>query len=208
MHRPCAQGGMVAGGRGWHSGFMTQKLNLELRSGLPEHLRVLAEKYPRRDWYGNPNFNDLTAFWLDRHLMFRELLDRLIAGTEAFLDAETAGYGPELARYSGFLLNQLHGHHQIEDAHYFPRFQAFDTRLVQAFDLLDGDHHALDAHLHDLADQTNAVLQKLANGGAARDDAGRLLTVQQAFKGFLNRHLMDEEEIIVPIVLEYGAELE
>ena len=47
----------------------------------------------------------------------------------------------------------------------------------------------------------------MQQGQKARDEAGRLLDVQEGFKTFLDRHLMDEEEIIVPIVLEYGAEM-
>ncbi|MFU8883627.1 MAG: hemerythrin domain-containing protein [Rhodobacterales bacterium] len=186
---------------------MNDKLSIETRKGLPEHLRVLAALYPRATWRGHANFNDLTAFWLDRHMMFRQVLDKVIGDTQAHLDGNAGRYGPELSRYTGFFLDQLHGHHQIEDQHYFPKFMAMDKRLEQAFEILDADHHALDHHLTQLADHTNHVLRALQQGQKARDEAGRLLAVQEGFKLFLDRHLMDEEEIIVPIVLEYGAEM-
>jgi len=186
---------------------MSDMFSIETRTGLPEHLRVLADRYPRAQWRGHMNFNDLTSFWLERHLMFRQVLDKVIGDTQAHLDGHSARYGAELSRYTGFFLNQLHGHHQIEDQHYFPQFMAMDKRLVQAFDILDADHHALDHHLNSLADHTNQVLRALQQGDAARDAAGRLLAAQEGFKVFLDRHLMDEEEIIVPIVLEYGAEM-
>lgn len=186
---------------------MSNVFSIETRKGLPEHLRVLADRYPRAEWRGHMNFNDLTSFWLERHLMFRQVLDKVIGDTQAHLDGKALRYGPELSRYTGFFLDQLHGHHQIEDQHYFPQFMAMDKRLEQAFDILDADHHALDHHLNSLADHTNQVLRALQQGQKARDEAGRLLAAQEGFKTFLDRHLMDEEEIIVPIVLEYGADM-
>lgn len=191
---------------------MENDLTLATRTGLPEHLRVLADKYPREIWRGHANFNELTAFWLDRHLMFRQVLDKLITDTQGFLD-DKAGqrYGPELSRYTGFFLQQLHGHHGIEDDHYFPQFKPLDSRVSGAFELLDHDHHALDGHLHALAEDTNALLRALQSGQggkyAGRDQAGVLLARHEGFKRFLNRHLTDEEEVIVPLVLEYGADM-
>ena len=187
---------------------MDSKLTLDTRTGLPDHLRVLAEKYPRDMWRGHANFNELTAFWLDRHVMFRQVLDKLIGDTQAHLD-DKAGprFGPELSRYTGFFLQQLHGHHGIEDAHYFPQFKPLDARVAGAFDLLDHDHHALDGHLHALADDTNAVLRALQAGQGSRDAAGALLARHESFRLFLDRHLTDEEEVIVPLVLEYGADM-
>ncbi len=186
---------------------MDKAFSIETRKGLPDHLRLLADLYPRAAWQGHQNFNGLTSFWLERHMMFRQVLDKIIGDTQAHLDGNAGRYGPELSRYTGFFLDQLHGHHQIEDQHYFPQFIALDKRLEQAFDILDADHHALDHHLNALADHTNQVLRALQKNDKDRDAAGRLLVVQEGFKTFLDRHLMDEEEIIVPIVLEYGAEM-
>ncbi|WP_296766731.1 hemerythrin domain-containing protein [Sediminimonas sp.] len=187
---------------------MSDELDLDIRTGLPAHLRVLAEKYPRAQWRGHRNFNDLTAFWLERHLMFRKLLDKLVGDAQQQLDEAQPRYGAELSRYTGFFLEQLHGHHMIEDHAYFPKFQVFDKRLLRAFEVLDADHHALDRHMQELADSTNSVLQALGTGKGAHDSIGRLLSVQERFHGFMERHLSDEEEIIVPVVLEYGAEMD
>ena len=186
---------------------MTEELDLDTRTGLPAHLRVLAGKYPRAEWRGHPGFNDLTAFWLDRHLMFRKAMDRLVEGAQRQLDAAEPRFGAELSRVTGFLLEQLHGHHMIEDHAYFPRFRVIDARLARAFDVLDADHHALDRHMHDLAESTNAVLRALRAGYGANAGVGHLLEVQERFRRVLDRHLVDEEEIVVPVVLEYGAEM-
>lgn len=186
-------------------------LALDARTGLPPHLRTLADRYPRAVWTGHANFNGLTAFWLERHGMFRQVMDKILTDTQAQIDAAQPRYGAELARYTGFFLNELHGHHGIEDQHYFPKFSALDPRLAQGFEILDSDHHALDGHIHGLAEATNAVLGALKNGApqqsGAQDHLGRLEQAQSAFRRFLDRHLADEEEIIVPLILEYGAEM-
>ncbi len=181
---------------------------LDARTGLPPHLRLLADRYPRAVWTGHANFNGLTAFWLERHGMFRQVMDKILTDTQAQLDAPKSRFAPELSRYTGFFLNELHGHHGIEDQHYFPKFMALDSRLAQGFDILDSDHHALDGHIHALAGATNAVLATLKSGARAQEDLGRLEAAQSAFRRFLDRHLSDEEEIIVPLILEYGADMD
>jgi iron-sulfur cluster repair protein YtfE (RIC family) len=179
-------------------------LDIATRHGLPDELLVLARLYPRDGWRGHENFSDLTAFWLERHMMFREVLSRIESATEMHITRPQPRFGPEIARYTGFLLNQLHGHHGIEDQHYFPRLKLFDARLERAFVMLDADHHALDRQIHGLAEATNHVLTRLNAGQSA--EAGPLYDTQQSFAGFLDRHLSDEEEIVVPVLLEYGAD--
>jgi hemerythrin-like domain-containing protein len=187
---------------------METEFDLNLRQGLPPHLRVLADKFPRTTWQGHPNFSQLTAFWLDRHVMFRQVLTKLVDDTQLHLDGKSGPrYGAELSRYTGFFLDQLHSHHGIEDHHYFPQFKPLDVRVSRAFDLLDGDHHALDGHLHHLAEATNAVLRALQAGQPSRDSAAQLLACQEGFTRFLDRHLCDEEEVIVPLVLEYAPDI-
>jgi iron-sulfur cluster repair protein YtfE (RIC family) len=180
-------------------------LALETRTGLPDALRVLLEEYPREGWDGHRHFEGLVRFWMERHLMFREVMDRLNAAAEARLDDRIDGqtFGQQTARLGGFLLNQLHGHHMIEDQHYFPVLAQMETRLGAGFDLLDGDHHALDGHIQAMADGMNTTLRALGQG-AARDETGRLHADLGRFAGFLNRHLIDEEELVVPVILKHG----
>lgn len=185
--------------------------DLETRERLPDALRVLVQEYPRDIWHSHRNFDALTRFWLERHMMFREVLGRVRGETEQYLDGAADGqaYGARTARLTGFLLNELHGHHQIEDLHYFPKLAALEGRLEAGFALLDADHHALDGHLHGLADDTNAVLQALSSGPAAvaRDAAGPLQARLQRFERFLDRHLIDEEELVIPVILHHAPRL-
>ncbi len=179
---------------------MSDELSLTHRDGLPDALRVLLDAYPRADWPGHSNFGGLVQFWLDRHLMFRRLCATLQADAQAAVDGEMdpQKYRARVSQLGGMLVNQLHGHHQIEDAHYFPVLMQIETRLERGFNILDRDHHDLDGLLSRFTDKANAVLQ----GGAA----GPLLTEVEGFETFLNRHLEDEEDLVVPVILKHGPE--
>ena len=181
-----------------------RSLSLEVRGGLPEPLRVLLEEYPREAWEADPGFSQLIRFWLDRHVMFRSLLQRLQSDAESALDGKTSPdhYARALARFGGIFVNELHGHHTIEDRHYFPTLATKDARIESGFGLLDADHHALDGHLHAFAERANAVLS--APPHARHDATGRFRDGLAGFAPLLDRHLVDEEELVVPVLLKYG----
>lgn len=181
-------------------------LDLSSRTGLPDALRVLADAYPRGIWQGHENFGQLVRFWMERHVMFRDLIGKLREETQGYLDGKAGieAYAPHLSRYGGFFLNQLHGHHQIEDMHYFPQLVGFDPRIERGFEMLEKDHEAIDPMLQDFAEAANAVLGQVQDAGAAREAAGRFLEQVDGFDRLLNRHLTDEEDIVVPVILKTG----
>jgi iron-sulfur cluster repair protein YtfE (RIC family) len=179
-------------------------LALDLRTGLPDALRVLLSDYPRAGWATHPGYDGLIRFWLDRHMMFRQILARLQQQTQDTLDKrlDFNGFRQQTGRLGGAFVQELHGHHGIEDAHYFPILAQKDARIAQAFALLDRDHHVLDAHLNTFVERANAALRAPGpdsrDVGAFHDHLGRIATM-------LDRHLVDEEEIVVPVILKYGA---
>lgn len=177
-------------------------LSLDLRSGLPEPLRVLLADYPREGWAAHPNFRGLVEFWLDRHMMFRRILGALEADAGALADRRIEGgaYGARLARYGALFVGELHGHHHIEDAHYFPALLRSEPGLARGFDLLDGDHQALDGHLAAFAGMANGLLAS----ARPETEAAAFLDHLEGLRRFLDRHLTDEEELIVPIILRHG----
>lgn len=150
---------------------MTDPLALTTRTGLPDALRVLLDDYPRDGWQGHGNFGGMVQFWLQRHLMFREVLARLVAENEALLDRRVGieTYAPRLSRYGGFFLEQLHTHHHVEDSHYFPQLVALERRLERGFEMLETDHQAIDGFLNGFADGANAVLRRVEDPAAARE---------------------------------------
>ena len=180
-------------------------LSLDLRTGLPEALRVLLADYPREAWEADPQFHGLVSFWLERHMMFRKLMGHMTQETQAFLDGnrDAAGFAQGTARYGGLFVNQLHGHHQIEDHHYFPILRTRDARIETGFDLLDADHHALDGILNRFVEQANAAIQG-ATGPDPKAGAGALLDGLGTLDRLISRHLEDEEDLIVPVILRDG----
>ncbi len=175
-------------------------LALSHRDGLPDALRVLVEAFPRADWSAHANFGEMIQFWMQRHAMFRQLTLVLREDAQKYFDQGMIfdHYAQRLSHYGGTLLNQLHGHHQIEDAHYFPRLIQLDARLEKGFELLEADHEAMDGLLHGMADAANAAL---SSQGAK---TGAFLDQLQRFDTLLDRHLNDEEDIVVPVVLKTG----
>lgn len=181
--------------------------DLATRPGLPDALRVLLADYPRTGWQAHRHFDGLVRFWLDRHLAFRDLLAAMTADARAVLDArmDAEAYARRLSRLGGRFVGDLHGHHHIEDDHYFPMLSRMDDRLQRGFGLLDADHHAIAAHLDAFADAANAVLRAW-QGAGLRDAAGGFLRVLGDSAHLLDRHLTDEEDLVVPVILHHGPD--
>lgn len=183
-------------------------MTLETRTGLPEALRILARDYPRDLWHSHQNFDGLTRFWLERHLGFRASLADIERLSQDYLGGSIDAplYARHSARQIGGLLQDLHGHHQIEDLHYFPQLSRLDPRIASGFDLLEADHQALAGHIDQMAESTNAMLRTLRHS-ADRMAVARLLARAQSFARFIDRHLLDEEDLVVPAILHYAPDL-
>jgi len=186
-----------------------ESLALARRSGWPEDLRVLVARYPREQWQGHANLGEMARFWLSRHEMFRELAT-MIAAIEAEYRSgalPAAEFPRQLVPRLQFLLQQLGVHHQIEDLHYFPIFRAAEARLARGFDVLEGDHHAIHADMAATAETANALLRALAGEPHALKRCGDDYAQASGMliKGLI-RHLDDEEDLIVPLILDRGEE--
>jgi hemerythrin-like domain-containing protein len=182
-------------------------LELARRSGWPEDLRVLVSRFPREQWAGHANLGEMARFWLSRHAMFRELT-AMIRQIETEFRAGTlppAEFSKAFVPRLQFLLSQLEVHHQIEDYHYFPIFRAADARLARGFDVLEGDHHAIHADMAATAETANALLRALSGDADTLRRCGDDYAGASAarLKGLM-RHLDDEEDLIVPLILDRG----
>ena len=186
-----------------------EALALARRSGWPEDLRVLVARFPREQWEGHANLGEMARFWLSRHAMFRELA-AMIREIESQFRAgmlPPAEFPRLFVPRLQFLLSQLNAHHQIEDYHYFPIFRAADARLARGFDVLESDHHAIHADMARTAETANALLRALAGEADALRRCGEdYAGASGALLRGLIRHLDDEEDLIVPLILERGEE--
>ena len=183
------------------------ELALDSRAGWPADLRLLIERYPREAWGGHANLGAMAQFWLQRHDMFRalgaalgEATAALRAGTVSAQDFR-AWFAPRLQ----FFLQQLNAHHQVEDLHYFPVFQAAEARLARGFAVLETDHQVIHRQIDATVDAANALLRAAANDPDPLRRAGEHYAgVSGALLRLLTRHLGDEEDLIIPLILDRG----
>ena len=182
-------------------------LDIDSRTGWPDELRVLLEKYPRDSWRSRPS--PVAQFWLDKHDWFRHQCSALKSAGDDYREGRSdpmtfvTWLAPRLQNF----IAHLHGHHQVEDYHYFPAFRAAEQRLAPGFDALAADHELLHGGISDIVATVNAFIEAARAGDAT--DATRhagdryLASSEQMFRRLL-RHLNDEEDLIIPVMLDRG----
>ncbi len=183
------------------------EFDLLTRAGLPEDQRFLLETYPRDEWRAHPTIHGMAGFWLQRHDGFRDM-GRVLTGAisdyrEGRTDAE--GFARFFAPRLNHFLGNLDGHHNVEDHHYFPIFAAAESRLRRGFEILDGDHHMIHDALERNAGTANAFLAALkADDDTRRRAADAYAGENDRLVAMLMRHLDDEEDLIIPLILDRG----
>lgn len=182
-------------------------LGLVTRGGLPADLCYLVERYPRDDWTAHDNVHGMASMWLQRHAMFRDLGGILTGAIADYREERTdaQGFAQFFAPRLNFFLGHLDGHHNVEDHHYFPVFARVEPRLKRGFDILDADHHLIHDALEANAQTANAFLQALSGDGDAQRRAADAYADENArLVAMLARHLDDEEDLIIPLILDRG----
>lgn len=179
----------------------------QVRQGpLPDDMRTLLRDYPREAWPDHPNFAASIQNWMGAHQMFRQLAGITQKETERFLDntRDAEDYAGRLAYYGNQLVRNLHGHHGWEDRSFFPELANADARFEHGLDTLENDHLQLDNVLDRFTRQANRVVKLIQlDEYQARSEAGKVHDLSQEIGGFLNRHLADEEDLVVPIILHH-----
>jgi hypothetical protein len=179
-------------------------LLLDTRSGWPADLRLLIDRYPREVWADHANLGAMAQFWLQRHAMFRDIATALGHASAAFRDGNASAQDLRAwfpARLQ-FFLQQLNAHHQIEDLHYFPVFQAAEARLARGFDVLETDHRVIHEQIDATVEAANAFLRTPINDDALRRTGERYAAENDALLRLLTQHLGDEEDLIIPLILD------
>ncbi len=180
---------------------------LAKRDGLPADIAYLRATYPVPTWRAHRNFGELSAFWLQVHASLRDHGGQLQRTTRAFREGQldAGGFQRFFVPHLNQFLQHLNAHHQIEDSAYFPKFRALDRRMEVGFDLLEADHAAIHDALLASAEAARSLL-----GAVARDDdtrrraADAYATGADALLALLLRHLADEEDLVIPAMLEHG----
>ncbi len=179
---------------------------IHTRQGLPTEMQSLLRDYPRDIWPGHPNFARSIQNWMGAHQMFRKLAELSRTETEAFLDKsrDADSFAERFGYYGNLLVRNLHGHHGWEDHDFFPELSRADTRFDAGLDMLEADHIELNQVLDRFQRSGNrAIMLTQLDPAQAYDEAGILLEHTAAIDGFLQRHLTDEEDLVVPILLHH-----
>ena len=179
----------------------------EMRAGdMPSEMQSLLRTYPRDTWEAHPGFKEKTRHWLGAHRMFRQLGATVRKDTESYLngDKDAQDYAGRLSYRGGALVGNLHCHHGWEDHSYFPELSAADPRFNVGLAVLEKDHADLDVVLDSFTRTANRTIKLIQlNETAAQEEAGKLHGVALTIEAFLQRHLTDEEELAVPIILHH-----
>lgn len=186
--------------------------DIDTRTGWPDELRVLLRDHPRETWAASTS--QMVQFWIEKHGYLRRQSMALMQAADEFRASRISSlqFGAWIApRLQGFLA-ELHGHHQVEDYHYFPAFRAADPRLEAGFDVLARDHERLHEGIAHIVESVNAFITTLQNAesGAANADAQRLaadryIEAAGLMHTRIHRHLEDEEDLIIPLMLARHA---
>lgn len=180
--------------------------DIETRSGLPPEMQTLLRTLPRDGWQAHPGFAESTRNWMRAHAGFRQLSALLQDDTESFLDGDMPEntYSGRMAHVGNLLVRNLHGHHTWEDRRFFPELTAADPRFAHGLDMLESDHAALDELLDRLTRAGNRTVQLATlDPRQMAEEARPLRDHAETLCGFLDRHLTDEEDLVVPIVLHH-----
>lgn len=184
---------------------MTQ-YSIHERQGLPTEMQILLRDYPRAAWPDHPNFARSIRNWMGAHQMFRQLGDLCRSDTELYLDRKCDGadYAGRLGHFGNLLVANLHGHHTWEDRSFFPELQGADSRFESGLNVLEADHDVLDEVLERFTSAANRVIKLMQLDEAqAREEASGLHKTSAEIERFLARHLADEEDLVVPILLHH-----
>lgn len=189
-----------------HNGDLS--IDLDQRKGWPAELRVLLDRYPRKTWIAYRS--SVAHFWLEIHDGFRGECAALQMTTDDYRDDRTTAqeFAALVSPRLRAMISHLHGHHQIEDFHYFPSFRAAEARLARGFETLENDHGQLQ---RDIAAAIGTLSEFLATAHAGRDSsaaqrqaAERYVAASELLYRRLCRHLSDEEDLIIPLLLDRG----
>ena len=186
---------------------MSLPLDIDQRTGWPDELCALLREYPRASW--QQNMTPLARFWIDKHDDFRKKCSTLQTAIDSFRERPDnfEDFANEVVSRTRLLLSLLHGHHHVEDFHYFPAFRAADQRLGPGFDVLASDHELLHENSMSVVEALHVIRNALREGGTSderRRAADRYIEESGLLYRRIGQHLDDEEDLVIPLMLAHG----
>jgi iron-sulfur cluster repair protein YtfE (RIC family) len=173
-------------------------LELAIRTAWPEELLVHYRLHPR-PWQLH-TLPDIANHWLGVHNMFRQHATLLAAATDAWSGKTlpALNYLRTAVPRAASFVHVLHMHHHAETDMAFPAVAVAAPEMARAFAVLDRDH----AQIEPMLERVERVIE-------TRDPridpmASELAAALPPLLAALDRHLNDEEDIIVPALVVRG----
>jgi len=175
-------------------------------AGWPAEIQRFLERHPRSTW---PTSQSAAAtFWLEVHDHLRRDAAGLTAASTDYRGSPSQLAAVAAPRLRG-LIAAMHGHHQIEDFHYFPALRRAEPTLAAGFDRLEREHVSLNRSI----DGALAALRELHAAVGASAEPSSPATTQLAVQRYvdaaaalrreLEAHLNDEEDLVVPLLVAH-----
>ncbi len=160
----------------------------------------LHEQTPPAKWH---QLRGIAATWLGMHQSLRRGQCEIDYLGREYLNhrLEWAEYHHRLLHAANLHYGHLHGHHRLEDAHYFPQMRRHEPRLNRGFDVLDNDHHHIESQLNAIQVLLNELRHSESPNYALVE---RLAKAAQNCGEEMYRHLADEEDLVIPILAAWS----
>lgn len=170
----------------------------------------LLREFPRDTWENVRQEESTVRLLLARHGGFRERIKGLLKSTEDALNGEQSppDFCYELATELHYFIPLLEGHHQAESARLYPRLIKHFPKTKLKFDTLEEDHHRLDRAIDSLGKMPEFLMTHAPTLEAFIKTCGSFRTELKTFQLLLNRHLDDEEDLVIPILLKLNLSLD
>lgn len=185
------------------------QLQLDLRHGVPQEW-LLFEDISREDWLTHENYGPASELWLNRHDGFRNMGNTLFALLKQYREGQlpierfAAMLAPQLQHF----LSELHTHNMLEDQQYFPALLEAEKGLLPGMELLESDHAFLHGKMEAVVKQATQMFACVREGNvdAIRTAIHCYEQANFAMLMALKRHLTDEEDLIMPVLLGRGED--
>jgi hemerythrin-like domain-containing protein len=195
---------------------ISEELKIGNRLGMPTTILGLLDTFPRASWDQLVPLSGLAAMWMGNHNGFRKLTESLGRSTGRLREGleEPTMFLPLFETGMGNLLYQLQLHHMVEDQHYFPAFARALPSLKSWFDILDDDHHMLHGAIDRLAGTGRDFIRTMSGPDQAQTNdrrkfvQDRMVEALDAFEKILIQHLADEEDLVIPLLLDRARDPE
>ena len=181
---------------------------MTLRAPL-EPLALLKE-FPRSQWTSTRQQQPTARLLLSRHGGFRRRVEGLLSTTQdALADRQSP---PEFCYYLAtelhYFVPLLEGHHQAETARLYPRLLSHFPMAAQSFQVLEKDHNQLDEAIEELSQSPERLMTQAPTRKTFHTETERLFEQLSEFQKRLARHLDDEEDLVIPILLKLELSLD